>query len=280
MSNLNRETPEFGGSKPGTPGGSPSCAECEAMLADALDGTLTADEQQRFDAHMLSCAECSEMLADAQRGAAWLELLRDPRPEPPALLVERILQRTQTEATQGIALVQPAAVGGTTYLMAPAAVTSNLYPFPTRGKSLLRSLHHTLLQPRLAMTAAMAFFSIGLTLNLTGVQLNQLNTKELKPSNLRQTFYQANAHIIRYYDNLRVVYELESRVRELQRTNDNGTPASDTPAPATKSPQQEPQQKRPTPRSGSGSSRQQLRIEPRSLAALVVSARIQKGVPA
>lgn len=232
------------------------------MLADALDGTLSQEDQQRFDSHMASCTACAEVLADAQRGAAWLELLRDPRPEPPALLVERILQRTQGDTAQPIALVQPMPLAGMPYAPAPVAASSNLYAFPTRGKSMLRSLHHTLLQPRLAMTAAMAFFSIGLTLNLTGVQLNQLNTRELKPSSLRRSFYQANASIIRYYDNLRVVYELESRVRELQRNTDTEP---------SKQPDADQQEKRPAPRPGTGSSHQQIRptgTTPQSLASL------------
>ena len=231
------------------------------MLADVLDGTLSIEDQQRIDSHMESCTACSEMLADAQRGAAWLELLRDPRPEPPALLVERILQRTQADYAQPIALVQPMPNAGLLYVPAPAAALSNLYPFPSRGKSMLRSLHHTLLQPRLAMTAAMAFFSIGLTLNLTGVQLNQLHTSELKPSSIRRSFYQANASVIRYYDNLRVVYELESRVRELQRTTDT--------EPAKQQPDADQQEKRPSPKAGAGSSRQQIRptgAVPQSLA--------------
>ncbi len=230
------------------------------MLADTLDGTLSAEDQQRFDGHMASCTACAEMLADAQRGAAWLEVLRDPRPKPPAQLVARILQRTQAEAAQGIALVQAMPVAGLPFAPAPIAAPSNLYAFPGRGKSMLRSLHHTLLQPRLAMTAAMAFFSIGLTLNLTGVQLNQLNPRDLSPSNLRKSFYQTNARVVRYYDNLRVVYELESRVHELQRTSDT-EPA--------KQPEPDQPEKRPAPKSGAGSSRQQIRpvgIIPQTLA--------------
>ena len=54
------------------------CAQCEAMLADALDGTLAADQQERFDAHVAECGLCSQMLADARRGVAWLEMLRTP----------------------------------------------------------------------------------------------------------------------------------------------------------------------------------------------------------
>ena len=70
------------------------CRECEAMLADALDGTLSASDQAIFDLHIAPCGPCAQMLADARRGAAWLEMLRDPRPEPTPALLEKILAQT------------------------------------------------------------------------------------------------------------------------------------------------------------------------------------------
>src|ERR1700761_2408493 len=79
------------------------------MLADALDGTLTGAEQAQFDAHMAACGPCAQLLADARRGAAWLEMLRDPKPEPPATLLERIL--TQTSGLQSGAQPLPAPFG-------------------------------------------------------------------------------------------------------------------------------------------------------------------------
>jgi hypothetical protein len=88
-----------------------------------------------------------------------------------------------------------------------------------------------MLQPRLAMTAAMAFFSIALTLNLTGVRITDLRASDFKPSSLMRSAYEAKAKVVRYSDNLRVVYELESRVRDLQRSSDdNGPTGSATPA--------------------------------------------------
>ena len=50
-------------------GDSGHCAQCEAMLADALDGTLSAADQELFDAHMAQCGPCAQLLADAGRGA-------------------------------------------------------------------------------------------------------------------------------------------------------------------------------------------------------------------
>ena len=54
------------------------------------------------------------------------------------------------------------------------------------------------------MTAAMAFFSIALTLNLTGVRLSSLRLADLRPSAVRsfmeRRLTMASTPIIRYYD--------------------------------------------------------------------------------
>jgi ABC-type multidrug transport system fused ATPase/permease subunit len=90
-----------------------------------------------------------------------------------------------------------------------------------------------LMDARLMMTAAMAFFSISITLNVAGIRLN-----DLRPSNLRhtvvRTYSDTNAHVERYYENMRVVYQLESRVRELRRAAE----ASDAAIRTTRQPQQ------------------------------------------
>ncbi len=246
---------QFGSAKPPQTADAEHCARCEAMLADALDGTLSAADQAAFDLHMIGCESCSMMLADAQRGAAWMEMLKSPRPEPPLGLLERILSQTSglTSSAANPPIVlgptdyirqqpnttllgRPTLIPGSTQVGYPAAVfgPAKVLPFRTRLTSAfnLRSIGHTLLQPRLAMTAAMAFFSIALTLNLTGVRLSDFRVSDLKPSNIMRSAYQAKARVVRYSDNLRVVYELESRVRDLQRSsdNDNPTPAPQSPA--------------------------------------------------
>jgi Putative zinc-finger len=233
---------QFGSAKPGNLGGTGNpehCAQCEAMLSDALDGTLSATDQATFDLHLVGCPSCTSMLADAQRGAAWMEMLKSPRPEPPTTLLERIIAQTSGQATaQATAALNPPIVLGSNDrlrtpgsipgrpALVPAALTqpafsTNVLPFRTRIAHSFRSLGHTMLQPRLAMTAAMAFFSIALTMNLTGVRLSALHASDFKPSNIMRTAYEAKAKVVRYSDNLRVVYELESRVRDLQRSSDD-----------------------------------------------------------
>jgi hypothetical protein len=186
------------------------------MLTDAIDGALTPEQQARFDMHLLGCVDCALSYEDAQRGAAWLEMLKSDRPEPTVDLMARILEQTS----------------GPAYAQQPAYIANVVpinQPVAARWSTKLGSLFHpkgigqVFLQPRLAMTAAMAFFSIALTLNLTGVHLSELKASDLTPGSLKRSFYQTNARVIRYYDNLRVVYELESRVREIRQNDD--TPA-------------------------------------------------------
>lgn len=201
---------QFDDSQQGRP---PLCIACEEMLTDAIDETLSAADQAWFDRHIATCVDCSDSFADAQRGAAWLELLKSPRPEPCAELMERIL--AQTSDLQHDTLLNPVIVGQPSLLPIPAAPRGNLLGFRPRMAQMAGWMKPNT-QPRLYMTAAMAFFSIALTLNLTGVRLDQLKASDLNPMTVRKTYYEASADAVRYYDNLRVVRVMESRVDDLR----------------------------------------------------------------
>ena len=191
------------------PKASPYCLACEAMLADAVDGTLGEVDKTWFDRHIVSCPVCSERFANAQRGSAWLEMLKTSKPEPAANLVARIMAET---ASLPRPVVQPVPV------RANNSLGSMVLPFPVIVQP--KAPWRMLLEPRLAMTAAMAFFSIALTLNLTGVHLNQLSVSDLQPQNLQRTWYNASTRAVQYYDNLRVVHVMESRVEDIQEAQE------------------------------------------------------------
>jgi hypothetical protein len=103
-------------------------------------------------------------------------------------------------------------------------------------------------EPRLLMTAAMAFFSIALTLNLTNVKLSSLRLSDLRPSSVRsfveRRVTMASTPIVRYYDHLRFVYEVETRMRELRRTetqdNNQQQPRQQAPGESKQNPGQNP----------------------------------------
>ena len=200
---------------PASPSKRPECLACEEMLTDAVDLLLSDADQVFFNRHVSTCTECSAILADAQRGAAWLELLKTPRPEPSAELLTRILASTTDLAP---AEVLPAA--GAVVLPVAPHTSGNLLPFRPRMPHLPRlgysMLGRFMLDPRLAMTAAMAFFSIALTLSMSGVHLDQLRAGNLSPAGLKRSFYQTSASAARHYEGLRVVHVLESRADDLR----------------------------------------------------------------
>jgi hypothetical protein len=71
------------------------------------------------------------------------------------------------------------------------------------------------------MTAAMAFFSIALTLNLTGVRLRDLRASNFTPSALKRTVADMDASATRTFQNNRAVYQVESRLSELRNDDEN-----------------------------------------------------------
>lgn len=181
------------------------CEEWEALLADALDGTLAAGDTAAFTAHGKDCPMCAEMLLQAKQGQDWMKFLHE-EPAAPADLVAKILGRTS-----GAAMPQLAVAGAAAQ---PVAMHAAHF-----------TMRNSFRDSRILMTAAMAFFSIALTLNLAGIRLNSLRMADLKPSvlqtNLARQFYGAKKQMVSYYESLRVVYEVESKVRELRRDADS-----------------------------------------------------------
>ena len=177
------------------------CEEWEALLADALDGVLPEGKATAFRAHSAECGNCGDLLAHAEQGREWLGYLHTEPDVPPAL-IGKILDRTVGPGSMSLPAVAAAQGAGAAAMALPWR----------------RNFHET----RLLMTVAMAFFSIALTLNLIGVKVSDLRLADLRPatigSTLSRQFYAARGSVVRYYDNLRFVYQLESRMRELRRT--------------------------------------------------------------
>lgn len=207
-----------------------ACAVCEAMLPEAVDGMLSEAEQTAFDKHVSGCMECARELAEAKRGAAWLSMLKSQAPEPPVDLLAKILAETTGASRQSVATQHVPAVPGWQPAQPEAAPSSGANAGWAAIRKLWRdtfpagSLAFTL-QPRLAMTAAMAFFSIALTLNLTGVHLRDLRASNFTPSALKRTVANLDASATRLFQNNRAVYQVESRLSELRNDDSINDPA-------------------------------------------------------
>ena len=204
------------------------CLTWAHLLPDAAEGLLGTAEREALDLHVLGCAGCAWELADAQRGAAWLAMLKGHAPEPPAGLLNAILEKTSGVAeASALAPVFPGqqtavpsgftALPGAGWRMAPrlggSGRASGIWASLERWFG-LESSFSSALQPRLAMTSAMAFFSICLTMNLLGVSVRSLNAQSLRPAGLQRTVSDKSASLVRSFEGIRLVYRVESRVNE------------------------------------------------------------------
>ena len=169
------------------------CAEFDALLAAAIDGVLSGKQRENFERHKAGCAACGKLFAEVTSGLAWLEQVEEI--EPPRNLVHNILAAT-TGAVQQKTPVQ----------LRPSAWQ--------RFCRQLGTVFAPVLTPRFAMSVGMAFFSITLLLNMA-----QIRIMDLTAHNLSHTFYNNENKLVKHYENLRLVYEIESRVRDLRNAS-------------------------------------------------------------
>lgn len=204
------------------------CTEFEALLAEAVDGTLSAPGMNQFRAHAQGCAKCGHLFAEALTGREWLKSLEVM--EPPVHMVRNIL--LATTGTVGEVMAGEGWGGRIRRWSASLGVPS------------LR----TVLQPRFAMSFGMAFFSVSLMLNIWGVNLRDVQLSDLRPSNLQRNaleqYYETTARVEKYYDNMKLVQDLQARVREIR----NATSDANQPQAAPQN--QSPQQQEPAPKEG------------------------------
>jgi hypothetical protein len=199
------------------------CSEFEALLSsvidgDALDGDggLSAARKESFETHRRGCAVCGPLFADVRAGREWLRALELEPVEPPAHLVHNILA-----ATSGVGSTRLQTVRG------DGRTTPVGERLRERWDSFFAPVAAFVRQPRFVMSFGMIFFVFSLILSTAGFKAADVAKISLRPSALRHAYNDAQIKVVKYYDNIRFVYEIESKVRELRRTN---PPAEPSPA--------------------------------------------------
>lgn len=170
-----------------------NCAEFEILLCDAVDGTLRGEQQAAFEAHRQSCAACNELAIDVLGVTAFIGRVADV--EPPKELLTRILFETAGRKA-GKAASEP-------------------------GKGLLgaiKYLFRPILQPRLAMGMVMTILSVSMLAQAFGLEVRQLKATDLEPAKIwvgvEDGAHRQWSRLVQYYENIRVVYEIQSRLKE------------------------------------------------------------------
>src|SRR5581483_10779302 len=179
-----------------------SCSEFDALLSQAIDGTLAGERLAAFEAHAGQCQLCGPLLQESEAGHSWLKALTEV--DPPEELVTNILLRTT-----GVISAQRHLAGRPQ----PSSWISQLRQW---GEMLASPIVAVARQPRFAMSFGMAFFTLSVTLSMAGVKISDLRHLDLRPSAIRRSYYETTGRVQKYYENIRFVYEIESRVRQFK----------------------------------------------------------------
>lgn len=152
---------------------SPACETWVEKMAAAEEGTLQPDEAAAFAGHIATCSRCATLFQAAHQGSQWLALA-DRRPPVPAGLLESILAQTGPGAKNEVRDRRAATAGA----VLPAAPSTH---------AIQDSVPYRPAYTRGLLTAAMAIFSIALTLNLASGRLLRKPDTTAVTTQLRST---------------------------------------------------------------------------------------------
>jgi anti-sigma factor RsiW len=159
-----------------------TCEQTEARLSDYLDGFLQPAEQAAFDRHVNGCERCTPLVTGVSHALGSLHKLEQIEPSP--RLVNSILN-----VTQG----------------------------PETWRKAKRWLH-SLQSPRFIYSAVSVAATIIVLLTATGFSWRRPKLAELAPAaiyrNANSKVHLVYARSTKFVSDLRVVYEIQSRINE------------------------------------------------------------------
>ena len=178
-----------------------NCADLEILICDYVDGTLPASQKAEVEGHLAECPPCAELARDSAAAVQFME--RAAVVEPPPELVTKIL--FDAPWTKG------------------------------KAKSKWRTWGHALLspflQPKYAMGMAFTILSISMLARFVA-PVHQPKLSDLRPSlvwaGLEDRAVLAWERSVKFYENLKFVYQIQTTLHEWQQQDEERRPANDT----------------------------------------------------
>jgi hypothetical protein len=173
-----------------------NCAELEILICDYVDGTLAPAEKAEVERHLSACPACAELAHDSAAAVGFIEHVADV--EPPPELITRILFDAPWTKHKVVSR------GFLTRWFAP------------------------ILRPKLVMGAAMTILSLSMLTKYVA-PMRQIKSSDLKPAAVWATIddkaHLAWARTVKYYENLKVVYQIQTLLRDWQQQSEEPQPA-------------------------------------------------------
>ena len=170
-----------------------NCAEAEILICDLVDGVLAPGARAELERHLAACSGCAELARDSAAAVSFLE--QAAAVEPPPQLVTRILfdppwGHARARAAAGI-------------------------------RNRLRQWIQPALQPRLAMGMAMTILFFAMMAKFVKPLRTTWSARDLDPkvvwASVDDRVDRTWQRTVKFYESLRVVYQIQSTVREWQQ---------------------------------------------------------------
>lgn len=179
-----------------------TCDLIEARLSDYLDGLLEGPERTEFEAHVNSCPDCAPLLESVRGLIGEMHAMEEI--EAPPSLVYAILDKT----------------------LGPRETVTGWKAF----LNLIRGMA----TPKFAYGAASVLATLVILVSASGFSFRKMKMADLRPATIYQNadrqVHLVYARSVKYVSDLRVVYEIQSRLRvdenNLQTTPEEALPKS------------------------------------------------------
>jgi hypothetical protein len=184
-----------------------NCTLTEDRLSDYLDGTLSGEEAAAFEAHAATCAKCAKLVADVRGLVTRMQKL-EPLAAPP-MLVTRIVNATIGPQKQ------------------------------SAGWKNVLAWRPAVLQPRFALGLVTVAATILILMYTAGFTPTRWKHADLSPATVLRTANR-QAHLTfaksaKFVNDLRVVYEIQTRLQP--ETQPQSAPAVPQQNPSPANPQ-------------------------------------------
>ncbi|HEY2016938.1 MAG TPA: zf-HC2 domain-containing protein [Bryobacteraceae bacterium] len=177
-----------------------NCADIEILICDYVDGTLDPAARAEVERHLAECPECAELAQDSAAAVQFMERAADV--EAPPELITRILFDAPWSKEKA----------------------------KSKPRAWLTAILSPILQPKYAMGMAMTILSISMLAKFVA-PVRPIRPEDLQPSKvwagLEDRAVRLYARSVKYYENLKFVYQIQTTLRDWQQQDEEQRPAGD-----------------------------------------------------
>ena len=177
-----------------------NCAEIEILICDYVDGTLAAAQKAQVEQHLSVCPACAALARDSAAAMSFMQSAADVEP-PPELITKLLFDAPWAKEKQ-----------------------------KSQSREWFRALLSPILHPKFAMGMAMTILSLSMLARFVA-PARQLRPADLRPSEIwsgvEGRAVRTWARTMKFYENLKIVYQIQTTLKEWQQQTEEQKPAAE-----------------------------------------------------